>query len=163
MDTLIRTIEKDYKIDFGVSAKRIFQIILASLLFLSVAIFVIQIIHPAPYWKNICNGSCNMEEQEILTNKILAYGKDLKNILYGISFVSMVVFFILIKKENKKKYTFFTLSLIALLFGVFSNFIYKLYFGYGTIPTVLTSVITIIGLAASGYWLLSKKIKNSEV
>lgn len=139
------------------SVKKIFQgiqLILASLFFLSAMIFFIQIIHPAPYWENVCDGACNIEEQKILTSEILSYSKDLRNIFYGIAFIFIIIFLFIGRNKNINKHLFFTVASLSVLFSFFSNTIYKWYFGYGTAMSAVALVVAILG-ALIAYFIVT--------
>jgi len=157
---------------------KIILTLISSIIISGAIIFFIQIIYPAPYWKNICNEACNENQQITLATHDILYRNTIQKIflficlLFLVSAISSIMFKsiskrtnndgILLKFFNHKKNLSSLLISISILTGIYgySDTLNRLLFPYGQSLSVYYSLFIFLILTYIGFFINKKTLLN---
>ncbi|MFA5248762.1 MAG: hypothetical protein WC415_06165 [Patescibacteria group bacterium] len=136
--------------------KKILIILLPVLLFFG-SINLVQLTNPAPFWGNVCGGSCIKEEQQVISQTFVAHRESTQKIFLGLSIGCLLLLIWFIFKKNKLN--IIISAGLAILFFLYYYFDSVWLVEFGQSPSFVFSLSSSFFLFLFSYFLYKKIIQ----
>ncbi len=131
------------------------MILLPVLLFLG-SVNLVQLINPAPFWGDICSGSCVGGEQQIISKAFTTHRESTQKIFLGLSVGCLLLLTWFVFKKNKPNIIIFTILMILFFLYYYFDSIWLIEFGHS--PSFIFSLLSSLFLFLFSYLLYKKYI-----
>lgn len=136
--------------------KNILLIILLLVLLFIGSVGFVQLINPAPFWKNICGNACIEKEQQIVSQVFVAHRESTQKIFLGLSVGCFLLLIWLSFKKNKLN--IIVSASLVILFFLYYYFDSIWLIEFGQSPSFIFSLSSSLLLFIFSYFLYKKII-----